>query len=350
MNLTANKGEWGELYAFFKILSDQKLFSADESLTLIPESFVKVLSVLRNEKEGMLTFKIDEAAEAIHVIKNCQTLAIVPLIKITPKLASIFQKIKSLKGVFSLPEAEELMHALQCEKVSATASKKADIVVEIDDPKTGSALNHGFSIKTQIGGLSTLFNASGATNFEYEIVPSQKAEDHTKALVGLNSLLSPYQTLKFHDVPNENFRKNLKMIERGMPEILGEMVKSYYLGRETSIQRLTSHIAYLDPIDAQSHENFYEHKIQEFLWNIALGMQPSKPWKGTHDTHGGYIIVKDNGELACYHVYNGDRFKKFLFNNTKLDTPSRSRHKFGQIYVKNGRLHLLLNLQIRFKG
>jgi type II restriction enzyme len=350
MNLTANKGEWGELYAFFKILSDQKLFSADESLTLIPDSFVKVLSLLRYEKEGQLTFRIDELSHAIHVIKSGVILTTVPLIRITPKLASIFQQIKSLKGAFSLPDAEEFMQALHCEKVSATASKKADIVVEIDDPKTGCALNHGFSIKTQIGGLSTLFNASGATNFEYEIVPSQKTENHSKALIGLNSLLTSQQTLKFLDIPNENFRKNLKMIERGMPDILGEMVKSYYLGQETSIQRLTSLITYLDPIDAQSHENFYEHKIQEFLWNIALGMQPSKPWKGTQDAHGGYIIVKENGELACYHVYNGDRFKKFLFINTKLDTPSRSRHKFGQIYEKNGTPHLLLNLQIRFKG
>lgn len=350
MNLTANKGEWGELYAFFKILSDQKLFSADESLALIPESFVKVLSVLRNEKEGILIFKIDEAAQAIHVVREGITLTTVPLIKITPKLSSIFQKIKSLKGAALLPEAEELMNELYCKKVKAAASKKADIEVEIDDPKTGSARNCGFSIKTQIGGKSTLFNASGSTNFEYEIVPSQKIEDHSKARIGLKTLLSSHQTLRFINVPNENFRKNLKMMERGMPEILGEVVKSYYLGQGVSMQQLTSIITRFDPIDAQSHRNFYEYKIQEFLWNIALGMQPSKPWKGTQEAHGGYIIVKENGELVCYHVYDSDRFKRFLFTNTKLETPSKSKHKFGQIYEKNGAQRLLLNLQIRFEG
>ncbi len=350
MPLTANKGEWSELYAFLKILSDQKLYSADESLALIPDSFVKVLSVLRGEKEGTLTFQINEHTQEIYVVKEEKILATVPLVKITPKLASIFQKIKSLKGSSPLPEAEELMHVLQCKKVNATASKKADIVIKIDDPKTGTPFDHGFSIKSQVGGLSTLFNASGATNFEYEIVESEVAEDHTHALIGLNTLLSPHQTLKFVCLPNETFRKNLKMIERGMPEILGEMLKAYYLGKETTVRQLSALITQLDPIDAQSHENFYEHKVQEFLRNVALGMQPSKPWKGTQDAHGGYIIVKNDGELACYHVYNGDRFKKFLFVNTKFDTPSTSRHRFGQIYEKNGKPHILLNLQIRFRG
>jgi len=35
MGLTANKGEWSELYAFFKILSEKRLYSADESLGFI---------------------------------------------------------------------------------------------------------------------------------------------------------------------------------------------------------------------------------------------------------------------------------------------------------------------------
>ena len=46
MWLSANKGEWSEFYAFLKILSDKILHSADEKLALIPDSFLKVLSVI----------------------------------------------------------------------------------------------------------------------------------------------------------------------------------------------------------------------------------------------------------------------------------------------------------------
>jgi len=55
MALTGNKGEWSELYDFLKILSEKKIYSADESLTLLPGSFLKVLSVIRKEGKDDLS-------------------------------------------------------------------------------------------------------------------------------------------------------------------------------------------------------------------------------------------------------------------------------------------------------
>jgi len=43
-----------------------------------------------------------------------------------------------------------------------------------------------------------------------------------------------------------------------------------------------------------------------------------------------------------------DAFQNYLFKNTKFETPSTTRHGFGEIYQKDGGLFINLNLQIRF--
>lgn len=77
-------------------------------------------------------------------------------------------------------------------------------------------------------------------------------------------------------------------------------------------------------------------------------MMPSKVWTGQYDATGGYLVVKQNGDVLCYHIYNRNEFEDYLLNNTKLDTASSSRHGFGEIYKENNKLYFKLNLQIRF--
>nr|MCR5260604.1 HpaII family restriction endonuclease [Candidatus Gastranaerophilales bacterium] len=93
---------------------------------------------------------------------------------------------------------------------------------------------------------------------------------------------------------------------------------------------------------------YYEHKMKNFLTDIALGMTPATVWTGTYQATGGYIIVREDGEVLCYHVYNHNEFQKYLFKNTRFDTPSASRYDFGYIYQENGKNYIKLNLQIRF--
>lgn len=76
---------------------------------------------------------------------------------------------------------------------------------------------------------------------------------------------------------------------------------------------------------------------------------PSKVWTGELDATGGYLVVKEDGEVLCYHIYNRNEFEDYLFANTKLETASSSKHKYGEIYEENGQLFFKLNLQIRFK-
>ena len=63
---------------------------------------------------------------------------------------------------------------------------------------------------------------------------------------------------------------------------------------------------------------------------------------------GGYLVVKGDGDILAYHIYNRNDFEDYLLYNTKLDTASTSRHGFGVIYEVDGSLYFNLNLQIRF--
>ncbi len=78
-------------------------------------------------------------------------------------------------------------------------------------------------------------------------------------------------------------------------------------------------------------------------------MMPSKVWTGEYDATGGYLIVKADGEIVCYHIKKKNEFENYLFANTKLETASSSKHKFGEVYEENGEFFIKLNLQIRFK-
>lgn len=353
VSITGNKGEWSELYAFLKILSDKRLHSADESLRLIPDSFLKVLSVIRREGNEDLIYDIDEASDEIVIRQGNKMLVTIPMYRVNSKLAGIFTKIKKggSEGAFALPEAELVMEELHCAKIKSASSEKSDISLKIEDPHTGTRPIRGFSIKSKVGGLSSLLNASGATNFEFEIVSiDRQTPAKSKPLIELGQLLSRDESLRFVGIQSAIFRRNLSMIDSHMPKLMGEIVKAYYLGYGSSLKELTKYIEDQDPLEVGDHEHFYQYKTQELLIAIAFGMQPATPWNGSYETHGGYIIVKENGELACYHVYDRDRFKKFLHSNTKLETPSRSRHKFGHIYERDGRRFILLNLQIRFNN
>ena len=78
-------------------------------------------------------------------------------------------------------------------------------------------------------------------------------------------------------------------------------------------------------------------------------MQPTKIWNGLDEANGGYIIVKDDGEILAYHLYDRNSFENYLLENTKFETGDMDRHNFGKIFIEGQRQFINLNLQVRFK-
>ena len=94
-------------------------------------------------------------------------------------------------------------------------------------------------------------------------------------------------------------------------------------------------------------------------------MTPETKWEGIYDATGGIILVKDSGDILCYHIYNRNQFQKYLFTHTRLEqaatgedknnpgnissNPKSKKFYFGWIYEENGEYFIKLNLQVRFK-
>lgn len=129
------------------------------------------------------------------------------------------------------------------------------------------------------------------------------------------------------------------------------MLIGFYGGRGSSMPVLTDVLAQHQgfSFDFGLSRSDFEFKSKQLLVSIALGMVPSRPWDGLMLAHGGYLVVKPQGELVCYHAIHRDLFLEYLFQNTKFETASTSRHDFGTLYEKDGQVLMNLDLQIRFK-
>ena len=355
--MTGNIGEWSELYTLFKLLADGKLYAADADTNKIPEIYYDVLKVIRSQSNGTLEYCRDAEIKVISD-ETGDVICSVPIqsfIEQTDKLLSGIKDKKNAKGAFELPEIQSFAESIKCRTLKAKSQDKADIHIMVHDTMSGRDDTFGFSIKSQLGSPSTLFNASGATNFTYKLMGHKltDSEIHTfhdfKYFKDKFDYLSSLGTsVEFVQTDNEILDFNLKMVMTEMPQIFAEMIYHYYKDKVYLISELTDIVADENIIHTLDNNVLLHHKVKELLTNIALGMVPGTMWTGDYEATGGYIIVKDDGDIVCYHIYNHNAFKNYMFANTRFDTPSKSKHGFGSVYEVDSQQYLKLNVQIRF--
>jgi type II restriction enzyme len=246
---------------------------------------------------------------------------------------------------------------LLCTKVKASNEKKADLVAIIYDRISKTMPMLGFSIKSMVGGASTLLNPGHTTNFIYEIKGfngdiSTVNEIETKSQIRdrVRKITDMGGFFEFIDVSNEQFGTNMKMIDTALPEFMAQMLLNFFSNSHRTVADLTADLSKNENIVKKFGLSLtnHEYKIKNFLDAIALGMVPSKPWDGFLKAHGGYIVVKENGDVVCYHLYNRDEFRSYLYENTRFDAPSTTRYEYGKLYKEKGKIFFKLNLQIRF--
>lgn len=356
--ITGNKGEWSEIYALFKLLSDKILYAGDANLNKIESLFYPIIKILRNESGGNFEYLIDRD---IVIISGDKEELRIPVSAFTKQAANLLNSIKGSNGVFNLPEIEDFMKYIHCTSLKAKSTSKTDIIIVIHDQRINQSAELGFSIKSQLGGDSTLLNAGKTTNFIFEINNINLNESEILYINNINSrnkikdriiaISEKNGILKFNSLENNVFKNNLVLIDSLLPNIISEIILLFYTRKLSSIKSLCEEISRLNPLnyDTQNNHSYYVYKIKRFLTEVALGMMPAKVWTGQYDATGGYLIIKENGEVLCYHIYNRNQFEDYLFENTKLETASSSRHEFGNLYQFESKLYFKLNLQIRFK-
>lgn len=356
--IAGNKGEWSEIYALFKLLGDKQLFTGDANLNKVEEIFYPIIKIIRNESGENFEYQLD--GDLVLISGGLETLRI-PVIAFSQQAVKLLAKIKGSNGSFSIPDVEAFMASINCQSLKAKATSKTDIRIVIHDQRINQNAELGFSIKSQLGGEATLLNAGKTTNFIYKIenfnpTPTQiktinEIETRSKIKDRIEQIKNLGGSLNYFTLENDIFKNNLVLIDSLLPNILSEILKSFFTSNLSTIKHLSDNVNVLNPLeyDNQFAHTFYEYKIKRFLTDVALGMMPSKVWTGIYDATGGYLVVKENGEILCYHIYNRNQFENYLFVNTKLETASSTRHEFGKVYYQNGEFYFKLNLQIRFK-
>jgi type II restriction enzyme len=356
--ITGNKGEWSEVYAFFKILGDKVIYGGDGDLNRVESLLYPILKVIRYELNGSFEYSINDD---LVLITGDNVEHRIPVLEFSKKAIQLLNFIKSSKGSFSIPEIEEFMKIVNCSTLKANSSSKIDIIIRIYDQKINSAIDLGFSIKSQVGNDATILNAGRTTNLIYKLAKSNISKTEIQRINQISTkskikdrileLKKAGIQLEFQSFENSIFKNNLILIDSSIPQIISEILLEFYSSKHSSITDLLKKVEISNPLNfdySHSHK-FYEIKIKRLLSEVSLGMMPSKVWDGVYEATGGYIIVKEDGEVLCYHIYSKNQFEDYLFRNTKLETASSTRHKFGEIYLEEENFFIKLNLQIRFK-
>ncbi len=355
-----NRGEWSESYVLLKLLEEGVLYAADSELQKIDNIYYPIIKVLHREFGKKMEFLPGDEI-VIKTNGGEGPVLRIPVENFRQNSLLLLDRIRNApkaSGAFEIPEIESFLRELNVTRIKADTGSKKDITIVVHDANTGMKPTLGFSIKSQLGSPSTLLNPSGKTNFIYELLGASLSQGEIEEINSLDRVIHRIGTLKkrgvrfkFVGTQEDILGLNMQVIDSDLPEIMSHLLLAYYS---------TPGVATLEPLLAQVEDNnpcnykltyghpFYRYKVKKFLVEVALGMIPSEVWDGTYDATGGYIIVKADGEILCYHIYNRNEFEEYLLKNTKFESPGTGRWGYGELYKENDRLYLKLCLQIRF--
>jgi type II restriction enzyme len=358
MALTGNKGEWSEIYTLFKMLGEGRVYAGDANLNRL-NLYYPILNVIRQES-SKYEYKPDISQHVVIIDEDGNEFTKISMDRFMHESAMLLNSIKNAnQPAFAIPTTEYFMRLIGCRKLKAPSKDKADIHIVIHDLRTNMKPLLGFSIKSQLGSASTLLNAGETTNIRYRVTGKSMSDEEMaeinsiKAhLPRMKALMERGYKLQYNDVENRTFKNNLLFLDTCMPDFIAAcLICDSMPGATSTIREAVNYVAQQNPFGftGSNIQAFYEHKMKVLLIDAALGMTPAKEWTGRYDANGGYLVVKSDGEIVCYHFYNRNDVEDYLYNNTRFERASRSRYHFGSLYRgKDDDVYIKLNLQIRF--
>ncbi|MCR4939320.1 MAG: HpaII family restriction endonuclease [Treponemataceae bacterium] len=373
MELKGNKGEWSEVYIFFKLLSDGKIYAADKNMEKLRDKFLNIVRIIREEIKGKEYSYFP--GESVVIKLNEKEVATIDCSKIKTYKNKIWDMIiSSTETTFTDKDITNFLGSLNIQKLKSPAEKSnrffggtQDIILETLDYRSGINQIMGFSCKSDIDAGSTLFNASGDnTNFEFKITGSINdaimqtfnllvdKQGHTSVGKRMKFLHDKKLDLEFVNPVSNIARENLiTCCGTEMPLILGGMLKFYFFeqnGEKTYIKECLNYLSIKDfaKYSFQNNYDAYRLRIENLLYSMFTGLRLGKKWNGKSEINGGYIVVKKDGDVVAYHSCIADEFKIFLLEKLRFETPSCSRHKCMTIYKKENDYFIKLPLQLRF--
>ncbi len=356
MAFEATKREWGELYAFFRLLADGSV-ALGTSQAKRGETQWRVAMIQREEHDGTRRYYIETENVRIEGEKINTEMPRRDFGEIADRiLAGI--KSSSQDEVTSPEGVEEFLDEVAIFDLEAKTEDRTDFSVAFWN---ADAPLRGFNVRSRLGAMNPLLDGGRTANLKFEQSGIKFA---TPTVNKINALPeSPNEVaermmmierlggvLKYSDVADKVFRSNLQMIDLHFPRLLGEMVRLMHLDGITRIPDLTEEMKRFNPLKIKdeliSKHGFYEFKIKQFLAALALGMRPAKIYNGQDSAVEGLLLVDGSGDVLCYHKSEKKVFEDFLYLNTRLEKGPVEKDKYGFLEKENGVYYFKLNAKI----
>ncbi len=339
-----------------------ELLCANQNLDKIRDLFYPIIMILRREKEGCRNYEL-KGRDVVITTADKKEILRIPADNFLIESEKLLMEINKNKGAFAIPEIEKFLSSIHCHSLKAKSTDKTDINIILHDCRTKLHCEMGFSIKSQLGGDSTLLNSSKTTNFNFKILDTDLStldidainaidSKRNKVIERVNAIKQRGGRLVFDRIDNPTFANNLAMLDGDLPLIISNLLLEQLNTGISGLRELTERLAQTNPLNYHTSDplTFYTYKIKHLLTSVALGMMPATAWNGRFDANGGYLVVKKDGDILCYHFYDRNRFEDYLFFNAYLERASTTRHEYASVIKeKDGSLSFKLNLQIRLK-
>lgn len=348
-----NLGNWSELFALAYIVVNRGAHGPFPKDPAAARKFFRVLEVFLNELNPKAEIHYVLGDDSVEVHRNDVASTILDLELISQALDQLAHDLKSDGSTrhFSIASGQQLLSLLGKKDIGASSSQKiSDFELIISDPQTGNPSPRiGYSVKSSIGSPATLFNASGSTNFVYEILHPQGLNP-LDALSGdslkghVRQLLQAGFELKFDSMQSDIFRDNLMRVDSLMPELISQLLVVSLSGKSAIFSAVVESV--FGPNDPLSGQRIF--KMKQLLGSIAMGLRAGQTWDGDPTKFKGIIVVDGIGNVIFNYQFNQIDFWEYLYTGVKFEIPMRSRHGFGRVYEENGRFFIKLNLQLRF--
>ena len=386
--MKGNKGDWSEIYVFYKLMAEGKLTSAkviDGKLEKDRNTFLPVLKILREDKKGVpIEYYTANDRNGEKAFQICFSGHEVPLAEKTKKefeeqADDLYKKIRAGKGrSFQFPDHKKFLNDIFITKIKSPSKKVTDLYGGIGDitleiiREDNMSAPAAFSIKSSLGSAATLFNTSNANIVTYrldgctdtimnhvnkQINTRQKVIDRVRYILAEEAKGAITVKLENmgNDDKNKTFENNLVLISDREPELLARALLYAHLeaaGKQIAdrvIYNITRRLIQNDPLHiGDNKERYYKKKLKDLLFERACGMTSDDPWDGDKKISGGYIFVDNKGEIYLFFARDQDVFMDWLFKNTRFETPSTGRHGIAEIKKKEDKYYFKLGIDIRF--
>lgn len=369
-----NKGEWGEPYAALRLLGYKKLFIADEKGEPNPNEWMDVLKIVRQEtNDRTVTYRCNEDDKDIEIEINGIPVASIQAARFRHFSDILKSDIANATGrSFNVSsEVIDFLKEAEIQHMKAKSVEKSDIFLDTRDPRSSIVReNIGFSIKCEFGENPTLFNTAKASAAKYRISGmtddlmreiNAKVDNKGHAAVSDRCLAIRENGCGLDYVGYEiaarakceAFKENLDLINPNLPMVIQCILWNHFMEKQTEIDisSVMNRIIEENPCGITLPETKYPYMMKMFLYSAYCGMTASTIWDGKSTVKGGYITIKDTGEIVANYALESEAFKNFLYTHCYLDFPStdQGHGAYGEVYRENGEYYFKLNFQIRIR-